>query len=61
MRANEDADTASVRRRRGEINDQLYRELKANGVQCQMIRYPRSWHSLWSPKFVKDAFTRNLE
>jgi dipeptidyl aminopeptidase/acylaminoacyl peptidase len=43
------------------IGDELYRALKAQGVECDMIRYPRSGHSLGSPTLVKEALTRNLE
>ena len=43
------------------ISDELYRALKVQGVECEMIRYPRSGHSLGSPKLVKEALTRNLE
>jgi dipeptidyl aminopeptidase/acylaminoacyl peptidase len=43
------------------IGDELYRALKAQGVECEMIRYPHSGHSLGSPKLVKEALTRNLE
>ena len=43
------------------ISDELYRALKAQAVECEMVRYPHSGHSLGSPKLVKEAMARNLE
>jgi dipeptidyl aminopeptidase/acylaminoacyl peptidase len=43
------------------VSEEFYRALKTDGVRCEMIRYPNSWHSLGSPNLVRDAFKRNME
>ena len=43
------------------ISHQLYRALKANGVDCELVLYPDTWHSVYSPKLVRDGMRRNLD
>jgi dipeptidyl aminopeptidase/acylaminoacyl peptidase len=43
------------------ISRELYRALKANGVDCELILYPDTWHNVGSPKLVRDGMRRNLD
>ena len=43
------------------ISYELYRALKANGVDCELILYPDTWHNVRSPKLVRDGMRRNLD
>jgi dienelactone hydrolase len=39
----------------------FYRALKKNGVDVEMVIYPRTPHGLREPKLIRDALERNLE
>jgi len=43
------------------ISYELYHALKANGVDCELILYPDTWHNVGSPKLVRDGMRRNLD
>jgi dipeptidyl aminopeptidase/acylaminoacyl peptidase len=43
------------------ISHELYRALKANGVDCELILYPDTWHSVHSRKLVHEGMRRNLD
>ena len=39
----------------------FYRALKLNGVNVEMVIYPREPHGLREPKHIRDAMERNLQ
>jgi dipeptidyl aminopeptidase/acylaminoacyl peptidase len=43
------------------ISYELYRALKSNGVDCELILYPDTWHNVRSPQLVRDGMRRNLD
>jgi len=43
------------------ISYELYHALKADGVDCELIFYPDTWHNVSSPKLVRDGMHRNLD
>ena len=43
------------------ISYQLYRALKANGVNCALIIYPDTGHNVGSPQLIRDGMRRNLD
>ena len=41
--------------------EELYTALRSRGVMVEMVKYPRSQHSLTEPKLIRDAMMRNQE
>jgi dipeptidyl aminopeptidase/acylaminoacyl peptidase len=42
-------------------SEELYRELKAVGVEVEFVKYPREGHGIGEPRHVLDMLKRQLE